>query len=67
MSSTNGHGLNDHLYARVSTDEQARSGYSSLSRWKPCTPMRSARVRVRKRLRPRARAGRSFERPGMDK
>jgi DNA invertase Pin-like site-specific DNA recombinase len=44
MPSTNGHAPKRAiLYARVSTEEQAKSGYSLASRWRLCASTRTVR------------------------
>src|SRR5215211_6750757 len=68
MSSTNGHGLRRAiLYARVSTDEQARSGYSLAQQLET---LREYAVRegyeVLEEVVDPGQSGASLERPGMD-
>jgi site-specific DNA recombinase len=69
MPSTNGHGLKRAiLYARVSTDEQARSGYSLAQQLEA---MRDYAARegyeVLEEVSDPGQSGASLERPGMDK
>src|SRR4051812_5541650 len=68
MSSTNGHGTKQAiLYARVSTDEQARSGYSLAQQMEA---LRSYAARegymVLEEVTDPGQSGASLERPGMD-
>src|SRR5918997_582867 len=69
MQSTNGHGLKRAvLYARVSTDEQARSGYSLAQQLEA---LREYAVRdgyeVVEEVKDAGQSGASLERPGMDR
>src|SRR5215210_4148626 len=69
MPSTNGHGSKRAvLYARVSTDEQARSGYSLAQQLEA---LRAHVVRegfeVLEEVRDPGQSGASLERPGMDR
>jgi site-specific DNA recombinase len=69
MASTNGHGPRRAiLYARVSTDEQARSGYSLAQQ---IEALRDHAVRegyeVLEEVRDAGQSGASLERPGMDR
>src|SRR5215208_5571496 len=69
MSSTNGHGPKRAiLYARVSTDEQARSGYSLAQQLEA---LREYAVRegyeVIEEVQDPGQSGASLERPGMDR
>jgi site-specific DNA recombinase len=69
MQSTNGHGLrNAILYARVSTDEQARSGYS-LAQQLEALRKYAARegYEVLEEITDPGQSGASLERPGMDR
>src|ERR671917_2251183 len=73
MPSTNGHGLKRAvlwaiLYARVSTDEQARSGYS-LAQQLEALREHAARegYEVLKEVLDSGQSGASLERPGMDR
>jgi site-specific DNA recombinase len=69
MSSTNGHGSRRAvLYARVSTDEQARSGYS-LAQQIEALRDHAARegYEVLEEVRDAGQSGASLERPGMDR
>src|SRR5918997_2964483 len=69
MSSTNGHGSRRAvLYARVSTDEQARSGYS-LAQQIEALRNHAARegYEVLEEVRDAGQSGASLERPGMDR
>jgi site-specific DNA recombinase len=69
MPSTNGHGLKQAiLYARVSTDEQARSGYSLAQQLEA---LREFAVRegyeILEEVSDPGQSGTSLERPGMDR
>ena len=69
MPNTNGHGLKRAiLYARVSTDEQARSGYSLAQQ---IEALRDYAVRegyeVLEEVQDPGQSGASLERPGMDR
>ena len=70
MPSTNGHGTRRRavLYARVSTDEQARSGYSLAQQMEA---LREHVVRegyeVLEEVFDRGQSGASLSRPGMDR
>jgi site-specific DNA recombinase len=69
MPSTNGHGLKRAiLYARVSTDEQARSGYSLAQQ---IEALRAYALRegyeVLEEVSDPGQSGASLERPGMDR
>ena len=69
MPSTNGHGPKRAiLYARVSTDEQARSGFSLAQ---PLEPLREHAARegleVLEEVADPGQSGASLERPGMDR
>ena len=69
MSSTNGHGPKRAiLYARVSTDEQARSGYS-LAQQIEALRVYAARegYEVLEEISDPGQSGASLERPGMDR
>jgi hypothetical protein len=69
MSSTNGHGPKRAiLYARVSTDEQARSGYS-LAQQIEALREYSARegYEILEEVKDAGQSGASLERPGMDR
>jgi site-specific DNA recombinase len=69
MPSTNGHGPKRAiLYARVSTDEQARSGYS-LAQQIEALRVYAARegYEVLEEVRDAGQSGASLERPGMDR
>src|SRR5918912_1131784 len=69
MPSTNGHGSKRAiLYARVSTDEQARSGYSlaqQLEALRDYAPREG--YTVLEEVEDRGQSGASLERPGMDR
>ncbi|MCA1717290.1 MAG: recombinase family protein [Actinobacteria bacterium] len=68
MPSTNGHGLKRAiLYARVSTEEQARSGYS-LAQQMEALRQYAARegYEVLEEVFDRGQSGVSLSRPGMD-
>ena len=69
MPNTNGHGPKQAiLYARVSTDEQARSGYSLAQQLEA---LREYAVRegyeVLEEVQDPGQSGASLERPGMDR
>jgi site-specific DNA recombinase len=69
MPNTNGHGLKRAiLYARVSTDEQARSGYS-LAQQIEALRVYAARegYEVLEEIQDAGQSGASLERPGMDR
>ena len=68
MSSTNGHGLKTAvLYARVSTDEQARSGYSLAQQIEALREYtESEGYEVLEEVSDPGQSGASLERPGMD-
>ena len=69
MPSENGHGPKRAiLYARVSTDEQARSGYS-LAQQMEALRVYAARegCEVLEEVMDRGQSGASLERPGMDR
>ena len=69
MSNTNGHGTRKAvLYARVSTDEQARSGYS-LAQQLEALGEYAARegYEVLEEITDPGQSGASLERPGMDR
>src|SRR4051794_5204932 len=69
MPSTNGHGLKRAvLYARVSTDEQARSGYS-LAQQIEALRAYAARegCEILEEVQDAGQSGASLERPGMDR
>jgi site-specific DNA recombinase len=69
MQSTNGHGSRRAiLYARVSTDEQARSGYS-LAQQMEALRQYAARegYEVLEEIQDPGQSGASLERPGMDR
>ena len=69
MTSTNGHGPKRAiLYARVSTDEQARSGYSlaqQIEALRACAAREG--YEVLEEVRDAGQSGASLERPGMDR
>src|SRR5215208_1308082 len=69
MSSTNGHGLRRAiLYARVSTDEQARSGYSLAQQLEALREYAAREgYEVREEGVDPGQSGASLERPGMDR
>ncbi|HET7480363.1 MAG TPA: recombinase family protein [Rubrobacteraceae bacterium] len=69
MPSTNGHGPKTAvLYARVSTDEQARSGYSLAQQVEALREYaRSEGYRVLEEVIDPGQSGASLERPGMDR
>jgi site-specific DNA recombinase len=69
VSGTNGHGAKKAvLYARVSTDEQARSGYS-LAQQMEALRAHTARegYDVLEEVEDAGQSGASLERPGMDR
>ena len=69
MPSTNGHGLKAAiLYARVSTDEQARSGYSLAQQIEALREYAQREgYRVLEEIQDPGQSGASLERPGMDR
>src|SRR5215211_437140 len=69
MSSTNGHGLRRAiLYARVSTDEQARSGYSLAQQLEALREYAAREgYEVLEEVVDPGQSGASLERPGMDR
>jgi len=69
MPSTNGHGLKRAiLYARVSTDEQARSGYSLRQQIERLREYAAAEgYEVLEEVTDPGQSGASLERPGMDR
>src|ERR671916_968628 len=69
MPSTNGHGLKTAvLYARVSTDEQARSGYSLAQQLEALRDYASREsYEVLEEVTDPGQSGASLERPGMDR
>src|SRR5215216_749982 len=69
MSSTNGHGLKRAiLYARVSTDEQARSGYSLAQQLEALREYTAREgYEVLEEVSDPGQSGASLERPGMDR
>ena len=69
MPSTNGHGPKRAiLYARVSTDEQARSGYSLAQQLEALRDYASREgYEVLKEVSDPGQSGASLERPGMDR
>ena len=69
MPSTNGHGSQRAiLYARVSTDEQARSGYSLAQQMEALREYASSEgYEVREEVEDKGYSGSSLERPGMDR
>jgi DNA invertase Pin-like site-specific DNA recombinase len=69
MSSTNGHGLKRAiLYARVSTDEQARSGYSLAQQIEALREYAAREgYEVLEEVVDPGQSGASLERPGMDR
>jgi site-specific DNA recombinase len=68
MPSTNGHGLKQAiLYARVSTDEQARSGYSLAQQMEALRGYAAYEgYEVLEEINDSGHSGASLERPGMD-
>src|SRR3712207_4316832 len=69
MPSTNGHGPKRAiLYARVSTDEQARSGYSLAQQLKALRDYAACEgYEVLEEVTDPGQSGASLERPGMDR
>jgi len=69
MPSTNGHGPKRAiLYARVSTDEQARSGYSLAQQLEALTDYAAREgYEVLEEIQDPGQSGASLERPGMDR
>src|ERR671939_675874 len=69
MSSTNGHGPKQAiLYARVSTDEQARSGYSLAQQLEALRDYANREgYEVLQEVTDPGQSGASLERPGMDR
>jgi DNA invertase Pin-like site-specific DNA recombinase len=69
MTSTNGHGPKRAiLYARVSTDEQARSGYSLAQQLEALREYAAREgYEVLEEVRDAGQSGASLERPGMDR
>src|ERR687897_572155 len=69
MPSTNGHGPKRAiLYARVSTDEQARSGYSLAQQLEALTVYAAREgYEVLEEVQDPGQSGASLERPGMDR
>ena len=69
MPSTNGHGPKRAiLYARVSTDEQARSGYSLAQQLEALRDYASREgYEVLEEVQDPGQSGASLERPGMDR
>jgi site-specific DNA recombinase len=69
MSSTNGHGPKRAiLYARVSTDEQARSGYSLAQQIEALRAYAASEgYEVLEEIQDPGQSGASLERPGMDR
>jgi site-specific DNA recombinase len=69
MPSTNGHGPKRAiLYARVSTDEQARSGYSLAQQIEALRAYASREgYEILEEVQDRGQSGASLERPGMDR
>jgi site-specific DNA recombinase len=73
MLSTNGHGLKTAvlwaiIYARVSTDEQARSGYSLAQQIEACRAWCEREgYQVLEVITDPGQSGASLERPGLDK
>ena len=69
MPSTNGHGLKTAvLYARVSTDEQARSGYSLAQQIEALREYASREgYEILEEVTDPGQSGASLERPGMDR
>src|SRR5215210_4206373 len=69
MPSSNGHGLKKAvLYARVSTDEQARSGYSLAQQIEALRDYAAREgYEVREEVSDPGQSGASLERPGMDR
>src|SRR5688572_14929307 len=69
MQSTNGHGpRNAILYARVSTEEQARSGYSLAQQIEALREYAAHEgYEVVEEVKDSGQSGASLERPGMDR
>jgi site-specific DNA recombinase len=69
MRSTNGHGLKRAvLYARVSTEEQARSGYSLAQQMEALREYATREgCEILEEVTDRGQSGASLERPGMDR
>jgi DNA invertase Pin-like site-specific DNA recombinase len=69
MPSTNGHGPKRAiLYARVSTDEQARSGYSLAQQLEALREyVAQEGLQVLEEVQDPGQSGASLERPGMDR
>jgi site-specific DNA recombinase len=69
MPNTNGHGLKRAiLYARVSTDEQARSGYSLAQQLEALREYAAREgYEVFEEVQDPGQSGASLERPGMDR
>jgi hypothetical protein len=69
MSSTNGHGPKRAiLYARVSTDEQARSGYSLAQQLEALREYAAREgYEILEEVQDPGQSGASLERPGMDR
>ena len=69
MPSTNGHSpKREILYARVSTDEQARSGYSLAQQIEALRAYAEQEgYQVLEDVSDRGQSGASLERPGMDR
>src|SRR3712207_9213083 len=69
MPSSNGHGPKRAiLYARVSTDEQARSGYSLAQQLEALREYASREgLQVLEEIEDPGQSGASLERPGMDR
>jgi site-specific DNA recombinase len=69
MPSTNGHGSKRaFLYARVSTDEQARSGYSLAQQMKALREYATrGGYEIFEEVTDPGQSGASLERPGMDR
>ena len=69
MPSTNGHGPKRAiLYARVSTDEQARSGYSLAQQLEALREYAAREgLQALEEVRDPGQSGASLERPGMDR
>ncbi len=69
MTSTNGHGPKRAiLYARVSTDEQARSGYSLAQQLEALREYAAREgLQVLEEVQDPGQSGMTLERPGMDR
>ena len=70
MPNTNGHGATNRaiLYARVSTDEQARSGYSLAQQLEALREYAAREgYEVLEEVKDAGQSGASLERPGMDR